>query len=446
MLRAHGSMLIPHPPYPIPLNQKMKAIIDCNSFYCACEKLFRPEIRTSPVVVLSNNDGCIISRSDEAKKLGLDMAGPFFKAKAAIEKNGVAVFSSNYNLYGDMSKRVMDTLKTLTPHVEVYSVDEAFVLVPENENARLYQFGIAAKEKIEQWTGISVSIGIGETKVLCKVANRLAKKDKKGSSGVTVLQSEIQIREALERTSIDEVWGVGRRYAVKLKDQGITDAWQLRNMPEEWARKNLGGIVGVRLIRELNGHPCIDIQDPLENKKMIASTRMFGKPVFQLQELTEAVASYTSRAAEKLRRQWCTASFMNVFLVSNDHPFHQYQYNPETIHAFYRLPVATSHTNELIRRAVPLVAQLYRPGSRYLKAGVILSGIVPENVQQSNLFEKSPDKKVKKLMEAIDNINASISHDTVKYVSSGVKREWKMRQDFRSPRYTSAWKELKEVK
>ena len=423
----------------------MKAIIDCNSFYCSCEKLFRPELRTKPVVVLSNNDGCIISRSDEAKFLGLDMAGPFFKARAKIKKHDVAVFSSNYNLYGDMSQRVMETLKTLTPRVEVYSVDEAFVQVPESEHPHLNQFGLLLKERIEEWTGIGVSIGIGETKVLCKVANRLAKKDKSGSKGVMVLQTDSQIQHALEQTSIDDIWGVGRRYALKLKDQGITDAWQLRNMPEEWARKNMGGVVGVRLIRELNGIPCIDLQDPLENKKMIASTRMFGNPVFQLKDLTEAVAAYASRAAEKLRRQNCSASFMDVFLVSNDHPYDHYQYNPETIHAFYTLPVATSNTNELISAAVPLVEQLYRTGSRYLKAGVVLSGLVPDSVQQCNLFQKGAGKSVKKLMEVMDNINASMARDTVKCATSGVRQEWKMRREFLSPCYTTLWKELREV-
>lgn len=423
----------------------MKAIIDCNSFYCSCEKLFRPEFLSKPVVVLSNNDGCIISRSDEAKKAGIDMAGPYFKAKPLIEKNNIAVFSSNYNLYGDMSQRVMATLKTLSAQVEVYSVDEAFVDVPENEEANCFEYGRNAKQRIEQWTGIGVSIGIAATKVLCKVANRLAKKDKPGSKGVTVLDTEERREEALRNTPVDDIWGVGRKYAVKLKDRGIENGWQLSNLPEEWARKNMGGIVGVRLIRELNGFSCLGLQDPLENKKMIASTRMFGSPVFCLQDLTEAIATYTSRAAEKLRRQYCAAAYLDVFVVSNDHPFNHYQYNPETIHAYCTLPVATSNTNELIQHAVPLIEQLYRPGSRYLKAGIVLSGLVPDTVLQSNLFTKSANAKVKKLMEVMDNINASICHDKVKYASAGIKQPWKMRQEMKSPKYTSAWEELKEV-
>ena len=423
----------------------MKAIIDCNSFYCSCEKLFRPEFQHHPVVVLSNNDGCIISRSDEAKQVGIDMAGPFFKARPIIVKNNVAVFSSNYNLYGDMCHRVMETLRTLAPHVEVYSVDEAFLDVPENALQHCNTFGLQVKQRVEQWTGIGVSIGIAATKVLCKAANRLAKKNKQGSGGVMVLQCEASIEAALRETPIDDVWGVGRRYAVKLKDGGIFNAWQLRNMPEEWARKNMGGIVGIRLIRELNGFPCLQLQDPLDHKKMIACTRMFGSPVYGLAELTEAIATYASRAAEKLRRQWCHATLMDVFVVSNDHPDNHYQYNPETVHAYCTLPVATSDTQELIRHAVALIRQLYRPGSRYLKAGIILSGLVPDNVVQATIFSKTENVKTKKLMEVVDNINASISQDTVKYAVTGLERKWKMRQEMKSPRYTSQWGELKTV-
>jgi DNA polymerase V len=249
----------------------MKAIVDCNSFYCSCERLFRPDLRERPVVVLSNNDGCIISRSDEAKALGIDMAVPYYQCRDAIERHGVAVFSSNYNLYGDMSLRVMDTLRHLVgddSRVEVYSVDEAFLdlsHVPEHE---LNDFSILMRDTVEQWTGIRVSVGVADTKVLCKVANRLAKKDKKGTGCVMVLGSDEKVQEALMRTDVDDVWGVGSRYAKLLREKySINTAWQLRHMPLEWARKNLGGVVGQRLIRELNGEPCIQMKDPLEQKK-----------------------------------------------------------------------------------------------------------------------------------------------------------------------------------
>ena len=263
----------------------MYAIVDCNSFYCSCERLFKPAIWNKPVVVLSNNDGCIVSRTDEAKKLGVGMAAPYYQNKELIEQNDVAVFSSNYNLYGDLSMRVMDTLRYLVgeDNVEVYSVDEAFIqlgMIPDD------QLEIAAaqiKNTVEQWTGIKVSVGVAPSKVLSKAANRLSKKNKIATNGVMVLDTEEKIREALLKTTVGDIWGVGSRYAYKLKEQyGIYDAWQLRNMPVEWARKNLGGVVGERLIKELNGMPCIEMKDPLETKKMIATTRMFSKPVTEL--------------------------------------------------------------------------------------------------------------------------------------------------------------------
>src|SRR5258705_13731208 len=268
----------------------MKAIVDCNSFYCSCERVFRPDLAEKPVVVLSNNDGCIVSRTDEAKKLGVGMAASYYQNKDVIQKNDVAVFSSNYNLYGDLSMRVMDTLRELVgdDKVEVYSVDEAFLdldMIPGN------QLQLAAehiKEIVEQWTGIKVSVGVAPTKVLAKVANRLSKKDKKGTEGVWVIDTEEKIIDALKRTAVEDIWGVGYRYATKLKQLwSIYDGLQLRNMNEEWARVNMGGVVGTRLIRELKGIPCIEMKNPLEQKKMIATTRMFGKPVHELNDLKE---------------------------------------------------------------------------------------------------------------------------------------------------------------
>jgi len=426
----------------------MKAIVDCNSFYCSCERLFRPDLAEKPVVVLSNNDGCIVSRTDEAKKLGVGMAAPYYQNKEVIQKNDVAVFSSNYNLYGDLSMRVMDTLRELVgdDKVEVYSVDEAFLdleMIPGN------QLQLAAehiKEIVEQWTGIKVSIGVAPTKVLAKVANRLSKKDKKGTEGVLVIDTEEKIIDALKRTAVEDIWGVGYRYATKLKQLwSIYDGLQLRNMNEEWARGNMGGVVGERLIRELKGIPCIEMKDPLEKKKMITTTRMFGKPVTELKDLKEAVATYTSRAAEKLRRQLCAANFMNVLVVTNDYKDNQYEYNPQTKHLHTKLLQPTSHTNELIKEAVSLIEQLYQPGSKYLKAGVILGGLVPDISIQGDIFKSETVNHGRLLMEAMDNINFSMRDDVVKYVASGLKRNWKMRQELRSGRYTTRWDELFEV-
>jgi DNA polymerase V len=426
----------------------MKAIVDCNSFYCSCERVFRPDLADKPVVVLSNNDGCIVSRTDEAKKLGVGMAAPYYQNKDVIQKNDVTVFSSNYNLYGDLSMRVMDTLRELVgdDKVEVYSVDEAFLdldMIPAD------QLQLAAehiREIVEQWTGIKVSVGVAPTKVLSKVANRLSKKDKKKTQGVLVLDTEEKIIDALQRTKVEDIWGVGYRSATKLKELwSIYDGLQLRNMNEEWARVNLGGVVGTRLIRELKGTPCIEMKDPLEKKKMITTTRMFGKPVTELNDLKEAIATYTSRAAEKLRRQLCAANSINVLVVTNDYKDNQYEYDPQTKHLHTKLLQPTSHTNELIKQAVLMVEKLYTPGSRYLKAGVILGGLVPDISIQGDIFKTETANHRRLLMEAMDNINFSMRDDVVKYVASGLKRNWKMRQELRSKRYTTRWEELFEV-
>jgi len=422
----------------------MVAIVDCNNFYCSCERLFRPDLRNKPVVVLSNNDGCIISRTDEAKQLGIGMAAPYYQNKELIEKNDVAVFSSNYHLYGDISKRIMQVLCYLAgqENVEVYSVDEAFVNLKYFDSRRLHELAEKIKFTIEQWIGIPVSIGIAPTKVLAKVANRLAKKNKQKTKGIMVLDTQEKIISALQNTSVHEVWGVGFRYTTKLKELwNICDCLQLRNMSEEWARVNLGGVVGVRLIRELKGFPCIEIKKPLEKKKMIATTRMFGKPVTELKDLKEAVATYTSRAAEKLRRQYCAARMIDVFVVTNNYET-TYKYNPQTQHSYTRLLQPTAQTNELIKYAIPLVEKLYCSGSNYLKAGVMLGGLVPDSSIQANIFQSVSENSRALLMRAIDNINFSIEADMVKYAATGLSRNWKMRQEKRSGRYTTRWEEL----
>ncbi|MBL7720627.1 MAG: Y-family DNA polymerase [Chitinophagaceae bacterium] len=426
----------------------MKAIVDCNSFYCSCERLFKPELKDKPVVVLSNNDGCIVSRTDEAKKLGVGMAAPYYQNKDIIENNNVAVFSSNYNLYGDLSMRVMDTLREMVGEhrVEVYSVDEAFLdlgMIPDEE---LQTASVEIRQTVEQWTGIYVSVGVAPTKVLSKVANRLSKKNKKETNCVLVLDSEEKIKEALLNTDVTDIWGVGYRYAVKLKEMfRINNAWQLSRMSTEWARKNLGGIVGVRLIKELNGEPCVQMKDPLKTKKMIATTRMFGIPVYDIDPLKEAVATYTSRAAEKLRRQYSAAAFISVFVVTNEQKPGYYTYSPQTSSTYIQLPKPTAYTNELIKCAVPLVDKIYKPGLKYLKAGVILSGLVPDTSIQGNLFLSDMKNNERRVMDMLDNINFSQRDDVLKFAASGTKRNWKMRQEMRSPRYTTRWNELCEV-
>lgn len=426
----------------------MYAIVDCNSFYCSCERVFEPKLAERPVVVLSNNDGCIISRSDEAKQLGVGMAGPYFLAKPLIDKHGVAVFSSNYNLYGDMSRRVMDTLKSLAGgrNVEVYSVDEAFVNLHFIPHDKLREFALEIKQTIEKWTGVKVSVGVAPTKTLAKLANGIAKKNKVKTNGVAILETDEKIIKALTRTQIGELWGVGGQSVKKLFDLKIFTGWDLRQMPEEWARKNLGGVVGVRLIKELHGQEAI-VMDEYKDKKMIATTRMFGNAVTELCDIKEAVATYTARAAEKLRRQNSAAAMINVFVVTNEkdkadgpHFRHGPTYSTHAV-----LPYPTSQTNELIKPAVALAEQLYQQGKKYKKVGVILSSIVPDNSIQGNLFERG--KNIGRfLMEQMDNINFSMRDDVVKFAASGTKRDWKMRKQFHSPRYTTRWNELYEVK
>ena len=426
---------------------KFKAIVDCNSFYCSCERVFRPDLHNRPVVVLSNNDGCIVSRTDEAKLLGVEMAGPYFMAKDLIEKNKVATFSSNYNLYGDMSMRVMDTLKMLVgdENVEIYSVDESFLDVSDIDKKNFDEYALHLREVVEQWTGISVSVGIAPTKTLAKIANHLAKKNKTATKCIYTLYNDDDIREVLKKTLVSEIWGVGRAYSEKLVNWGITNAWELSNMSEEWAHKNMGGVVGKRLIKELKRIPCIEMKDELVNKKMISTTRMFGRNVTKLDEIKEALATYTSRAAEKLRRQNSAASVIQIFMVAKEENHSASFSHGATISAHAILPLATSITNELIVPALKLAEQIFRPGREYKKAGVMLSGIVPSTSIQSNLFVPSAESNKHLLMNALDNINFSMRDDVIRFAASGVNTNWKMRREFRSPRYTSRWEELRKV-
>lgn len=425
----------------------MKAIVDCNNFYCSCERLFQPNLDKKPVVVLSNNDGCIVSRSDEAKRLGIEMAGPYFMAKPLIEKHDVAVFSSNYNLYGDLSWRVMETLRILLgkQNVEVYSVDEAFVDLSIFPVEDLPATAKEIRTTVEDWTGIKVSVGVAPTKVLAKLANRIAKKDKNKTDCITVLETDEKIYEALHKTPVSDIWGVGGQYAKKLKGTwGIYDAWQLRNVSDEFAHTHLGGVVGIRLVRELKGIVSKEMEAELVNKKMIATTRMFGNPVGDIASIKEAVATYTSRAAEKLRRQHSAASIVNVFVVAKNEN-HNVDFRGATHSGYTTLPTATSFTNELIKPAVALVDKLYEKGKFYKKAGVMLSGIVPDMSIQGNLFLTETKNCERKLMDMIDNINFSQRDDVLKFAASGTTRDWKMRQELRSPRYTTRWDELYEL-
>lgn len=422
----------------------MKGIVDCNSFYCSCERVFRPDLNNKPVVVLSNNDGCIIARSDEAKALGIGMAGAYFQAKEIIKKNEVTVFSSNYNLYGDMSWRVMQTLKDLVGenNVEVYSVDEAFLNLSSFKNFDYEKLALHIKNTVEQWTGIKVSIGIAPTKVLAKLANKKAKKNKLETNCIVVLKEKEEIVSALKETSVSSVWGIGFQYAEKLKRYNINTAYDLSVKNIDWVKRNLGGVVGIRLVRELQGIESIVMNDELINKKMIATTRMFGEPVTDLKSIKEALATYTSRAAEKLRRQYCAAQQISVFLVKNSQPQHTSYNRGATIHSYVKLPFATAATNVLIKPAITMAERLFKEKTIYKKAGVVLSHIVPDNSIQANLFNPATENNKRLLMEVVDNINFSQRNDILKFATCGTKRNWKMQQNFHSPKYTSRWEDL----
>jgi DNA polymerase V len=373
------------------------------------------------------------------------MAGPYFMAKHLIDKYNIATFSSNYNLYGDMSLRVMDTLRTLSPSVEVYSVDEAFLDLSHINPKDIAEYSLHIRETVEQWTGISVSIGVAHTKTLAKMANNLAKKNKIATNCVYILATEDDQRIALQQTRVGGIWGVGGAYATKLINMGIISAWELRNMSEEWAHRHLGGVVGARLVKELRGEPCIEMKNPLETKKMIATTRMFGEPVNSINDIKEAIATYTSRAAEKLRRQQSAANVVSVFIVAKEQDHNIDFHHGGNIGTHTTLPVATSITNELIKPAVNLIDRLYKSGTFYKKAGVMLSGLVPDKSVQANMFLPETTNGGRMLMGMMDNVNFSMRDDVIKFAASGTRRDWKMRQELRSPRYTSRWDELFEV-
>ena len=424
----------------------MQAIVDCNSFYCACERLFQPQLQHAPVVVLSNNDGCIVSRSDEAKQLGINMAIPYFQAKELIEKNKVHAFSSNYHLYGDLSWRVMETMRQLAPpgSVEVYSVDEAFINLDHIASDQLQDYCVSLKKKIETWTGISVSIGVGPNKVLSKVANRLAKKSKLLTGCVVILNDTKKIQAALQSTPIDDVWGIGYSYSEKLKTYGINTAYALSIKDLSWGKRFLGGVPGMKLIRELKGMHSHDMQAPRTSKKMIATTRMFGRTVSEWQEIEEALATYATRTAEKLRRQHSAAYGVSVFLLKKTPPQTDisHYHHGRQVSGYVKLDNPSNLTPDIIKAVVALGKSLFEQGELYKKAGVILSDFVPDNALQTNLFVASRDQNRKKLMNVIDNMNAAFRDDILKFATSGTQKNWKMRSERRSKRYTTRWDEL----
>lgn len=422
----------------------MYALVDCNNFYVSCERVFDPSLEGKPVVVLSNNDGCVISRSQEAKDLGIKMGEPYFKQRQWFKEQGVRVFSSNYALYGDMSRRVMSVLAAFTPELEVYSIDEAFLGLSGFEKYHeLETYARQIRQRVGQWLGIPVCVGIGPTKTLAKLANYLAKKDRNGP-GVWVIATEEEREQALKAVPVKDIWGVGRKKAAKLEYAGVATAWELAQQPLGWVSRHLGGVVGERLLRELRGEACLPTVLPQE-KNSIAVTRSFGKVVTCLEYLLQAVTIYASQAGEKLRKQGSVAGAITVFAHTNRHsPTKQY-FKSCTL----ELPVATDSTLELVKTALAGVRSIFKPGIRFGKAGVILSDLRPNTNVQIGLFQKSTALEHKGLMQTMDSINRIWGHDTVKVAAAGMaeqQREWQMLSQMRSPRYTTHVREVLEVK
>jgi DNA polymerase V len=425
----------------------MMALIDCNNFFVSCERVFEPWLNGKPVVVLSNNDGCIISRSQEAKDLGIKMGEPLFKARPLIEREGVRVFSSNFMLYGDMSRRVMQILKKFGP-VEVYSIDEAFVNLDHVPAVKLQEQAITIRETISQYLNLPVCVGVAPTKTLAKAANYLAKKNA-AYQGVALLDTPEKQAAARRHLAIENIWGVGRRYAVKLHQHQVYTAADLVDRSAAWVYQHMGGVVGVRLQQELLGSPCQDMDFKEEQvRKNIACTRSFSQYITALDELKEAVTTYITRAAEKLRLQRSAAKAISVFIQTNKFSVQAPQYQRATT---INLPTASADTGELIRYALQGLQQIFQNGYAYKKAGVILQEIIPEHQVQTSLFDTTDRGKSKKLMQALDKLNSKMgknewAENMISYAAGGIEKNWKMTLSQKSPRYSTHWKELLKVK
>lgn len=415
---------------------KLFALVDCNNFYASCERVFNPKLEGKPVVVLSNNDGCVIARSNEAKTIGVQMGHPAFQMADIIEKNNVFVFSTNFVLYGDMSDRVMNTLAQYTPDIEIYSIDEAFLDFTGFETKHITEYAREIRNTVKQWTGIPVSIGIAETKTLAKAANHLAKKNPE-FDGVLSLYHNDQLDSLLGCLPVDDVWGVGRQFSKFLMSKGIYTALDLKNADEKWILKHMH-VPGQRTVMELRGTSCIRIESIIPDRKGICTARSFGKPLGNYEDIEQAVANFAAKCSEKLRRQNSITRNLTVFIMTNRFADTPQYVNGKTI----LLPVATNHANEIIHHALIGLRLLFRQGYQYKKAGVILSDFVPENQQQFALWDNIDRGRFAILMKSLDSINTSNGDDVVKFAIQGTRKRWKMKQERLSPCYTTRWKDL----
>ena len=417
---------------------KYFALVDCNNFYASCERIFRPDLAKKPIVVLSNNDGCIIARSNEAKALDIDMGLPYWKIKDVIKQHDVKVFSSNYPLYGDISERMTNFLNQHCSDIEVYSIDESFLVFSfyQQTEASLIQHCQKLKQDIYKSIGVPVSIGIGLTKTLCKLANHIAKKYT--DDGVYFLHPNDAI---LEKIGIGKIWGVGSAYKRRLGKINITTVAQLSKVQESWMKSEFG-VVGLRMIKELNGYSCIALDPPISSRKNIMVSRSFRRDVYELDELKEAISVYATRLGEKLRRYHQAAEVLTIYLSANSF---KNKRKDGRVH-FSRtiaLPIATSNTNDLIMWSCKVIESLYEKNTNYKKAGILASNLKPANQIQMHLF-KSTNQHLKnnKLMKAMDSINKSNGNNTVYFASCNQQQSWSRKAEWESPKYTTRWEDL----
>jgi DNA polymerase V len=424
--------------YPMPVF----ALVDCNNFYASCEKLFRPDLKDTPVVVLSNNDGCVVARSREAKLLGIKMGVPFFQIKAEMQRHGILAFSSNYALYADLSSRVMRTLEEMAPRVEVYSIDEAFLDLTGIESAiSLVEFGQQVRERIGNWIGITVCVGIAPTKTLAKLANHAAKKYP-ATQGVVDLTNPDRQRRLLALVSVDDVWGVGRRLSKRLNALGINTALDLANASTRAIRDQFS-VVLERTVRELNGESCIELEEIPPTKKQIVCSRSFGVKVTHFELLREAVCEYATRATEKLRKEQQQAKVMTVFIRTSPFKDNEPQYSNS---ASGELLIPSCDTRDFIELANHLLKRIWKDGFRYAKAGVMLSDFYDPGMFQPGLFDDvSTRSNSQQLMSVLDTINQS-GAGKVFFAGQGTKKDWSMKREHLSPAYTTHWDQLPRVK
>lgn len=413
------------------------ALVDCNNFYVSCERLFNPKLVGSPVVVLSNNDGCIVSRSQEAKALGIPMGAPLFKWADFLEKHKVVIRSSNYSLYGDLSHRVMQTLLHFNPQCEIYSIDEAFLSLTGVNPLTHCRF---LKNKVLQWTGIPVSIGIASTKTLAKLANRSAKKNTL-FDGVC-FPSSGEIDTLLKTLPVAEIWGIGRRLSLFLAKKGIHSAAELCRQSDVWIKQHLS-VTGLRLVWELRGKPCLHFEQNTPIKQSIMTSRSFGKPIFKHNELLEAVCTYAARGGKKLRKEKGKASWIQIFIMTSPHKENHYSNQ-----AHFLFPEPTNYTPTLLKRATECLNVIFRSGFAYKKAGVLLGGIVSENHFQQDLFipqKRGEEAKKKKIMTLLDQANHTFGYQILQCASEGMAKSWEMKKDCRSACYTTRWPDLLKI-